>query len=143
MNCRVFLCVMTILLAGCQDQGTPLPDWSAPCDKWKSIGVTDYTIDQTVVCFCVNGGVPMRVVVRAGAIQSVTRRSDSTQLTPQEARLYLSVDSLFAIIRNPESQTLAVTYNPTYGNPERLDVDPQLHPVDGGVLYLTSNLRIP
>ena len=53
------------------------------------------------------------------------------------------MDSLFAIIRNSKGHSLIVRYNVQYGYPEYLDVNLQVHPVDGGYLYETSNLQIP
>jgi len=48
---------------------------------------------------------------------------------------------LFGIIKNPNGDSLVVRYNSIYGFPEYLDINPQQHPVDGGALYETSNLR--
>ncbi len=85
----------------------------------------------------------MKVVVRSGAIVSVSRVSDGILLSQQESRLYLTVDSMFSLIRSPGPDSLVVSYNSQYGYPESLDINPQLHPVDGGVLYLSSNLTSP
>jgi hypothetical protein len=50
---------------------------------------------------------------------------------------------MFAIIRMSTTGSVVVTYNATYGYPETLDINPQLHSIDGGVLYVTSNMQIP
>ncbi len=81
----------------------------------------------------------MQVTVRADTVASVIRLSDSTMLSHSGC---ISVDSLFGIIRNPRGDSLVVPYDATYGYPEYLDVNPQLHPVDVGVLFGTSNLRV-
>ena len=85
----------------------------------------------------------MRLVVRSGAIVSVTRLSDGMPLDSTASSWYLTVDSLFSIIQHPRQDSLVVQYNAQYGYPEVLDVNPQLHPVDGGVRYETSNLQMP
>ena len=84
----------------------------------------------------------MRITVRADTVARVVRLSDSTQLSSSASRQYLAVDSLFGLIRHPHADSLVVVYNSYYGYPERLDIDPQLHPVDGGVKYETSNLQV-
>ena len=81
----------------------------------------------------------MRITVRSDTISSIIRVSDTSVVTNP---FYLTVDSLFGIIRNCETDSLVVRYNKQYGYPEYLDMNPQLHPVDGGVLYETSNLQI-
>lgn len=82
----------------------------------------------------------MRVTVRSDTISSVIRISDTSVVAYP---FYFTVDSLFGIIRNSKTDSLVIRYNKQYGYPEYLDINPQLHPVDGGVLYKTSNLQIP
>jgi hypothetical protein len=105
---------------------------------WKSHNIHNYTIDQIRSCFCPLGGVPVRVTVRSDTVYSTIRISDNEVITNYH---YLSIDSLFGIIRNLKEDSLVVKYNTHYGYPEYLDINPQLHPVDGGVLYETSNLQ--
>lgn len=82
----------------------------------------------------------MKVTVRADTVASVIRISDSSTVPTS---VCASVDYLFGIIRNPRGDSLVIRYNADYGYPEYLDINPQLHPRDGGVLYKTSNLRVP
>jgi hypothetical protein len=112
-------------------------------DRWKSLEIHNYTIDQTRSCFCFDGGQPMRLTVRDDTLNMVVRISDGTALSSDASRWYRTIDSLFGHVRNRGGDSLIVRYNVQYGYPEHLDINPQLHPVDGGVLYTTSNLRIP
>lgn len=82
----------------------------------------------------------MQVTVHADTVASVMRLSDSSTVPYS---LCASVDSLFGMIRNSSGDSLVVRYNADYGYPEYLDINPQLHPSDGGVLYETSDLHIP
>ena len=81
----------------------------------------------------------MKITVRSDTIYSVRRVSDNSKVVHP---YYFSVDSLFGIFRNSEDDSLVIRYNLKYGFPEYLDINPQLHPIDGGVLYETSNLII-
>jgi hypothetical protein len=138
------LCVglFVLTLAKCTDSGVQ-PQASDPYQRWKSCNLHDYTILQRRGCFCPDGGVTMRIVVRADTIASVTRALDGSNLPVGVAQHYCTVDSLFAIIRRNVTDSLVVTYDGTYGYPDTLDINPQLHPVDGGVIYVTSSLSIP
>ncbi len=137
------LIALLVLLTGCQDEGSS-PDTTYPAyEKWISYHMQDYTIDQRRICFCGEGGQTMRLVIRSGAIISVIRLSDGIPLDSASSSWYLTVNSLFSIIQHPGHDSLVIQYNGEYGYPEVLDVNPQLHPVDGGVRYETSNLQVP
>ena len=134
--------ILLLGLLGCKDQATqPLP--LDPYERWRSYGLHEYSIDQARMCFCLQGGQEMRITVRSDTIASVINLSDGSTVSYPISKYYLTVDSLFGIIRNSRTDSLVITYNETYGYPETLDINPQLHPVDGGVLYKTSNLLIP
>jgi hypothetical protein len=134
--------VALLLAAGCHDAPVQPPAADA-YERWMSHHLHDYTVTQTRGCFCAEGGVPMRVVVRADTIARVSRTSDGSVLSGQLARLYCPVDSLFAIIRRNTSDSLVIRYDAFYGFPDTLDINPQLHPVDGGVVFITSDLTVP
>jgi Family of unknown function (DUF6174) len=135
--------ILIVLLSGCEDYGSQPREILVPCGRWPANGFQNYTIDQARECYCISSGETMRLVIRSGVIISVTRVSDHAQISPEMSRLYMSVDSLFAKIRNPGPDSIVVTYNSCYGYPERVDINPQDHPRDGGVLYVTSNLQVP
>jgi len=129
--------VLVLFLFGCMDQGLD------PYERWRFYDPRDYTIDQVRMCFCQLAGQTVRISVRADTIASVVNLSDGSEVSDPMARSFLTVDSMFGIIRNTGTDSLVMTFNETYGYPDMLDINPQLHPVDGGVLYRTSNLRIP
>jgi len=134
--------ILLVLVVGCKDSGDqPLPP--NPYDTWRSYNLHSYTIDQVRDCFCPEAGQAMRIRVRSDTIASVVRLSDGSLVTLPESKFYLTVDSLFAIIRSGTADSLVVSYDEEYGYPKTLDINPQLHPVDGGVLYTTSNLQVP
>lgn len=137
----LFSCLFLVSL-GCSDQGSP-PVRPPPQDLWQSYGLSNYTIDQTRMCFCVERGVTMRVIVRADTVSHVIRVSDDSPVAPPLAHSYVTIDSLFSIVRNGRGDSIVAVYNRQYGYPEELHINPQRVPVDGGLSYTTSNLRIP
>jgi hypothetical protein len=143
---KIFIALILLgFLQACKDDATQ-PRTDRPSEayaRWKSYGYHDYTFDQMHMCFCINGGETMKVTVRADTVQSVLRLSDTTLLGWSESRQYLTIDSLFAIIRDKRYDSLVIRYQPVFGYPDTLDIDPQMHPIDGGVLIISSNLRVP
>ncbi len=136
-----FLAVgVTLLAVSCTDPSTQ-PAWSGPYEQWKSYQIHDYSITQVRTCFCPDGGVPVRVTVRNDSVVSAVRISDNVVMNDTH---YCSIDSLFGLIRYKQTaDSIVVRYNLRFGYPEYLDINPQMHPVDGGVLYETSNLVVP
>jgi len=137
-----FFCSICILLsfASCKKEATTQPP-NDPYERWRSYGVHTYTVDQTRNCYCPNGGEKMRLFIKSDTVSSVVRLSDGTALAYGSFPAYWSVDSMFTYLKSSKD-SMVVRYNDKYGFPEYLDINPQLHPVDGGALYETSNLQI-
>jgi len=129
-----------IFCLGCKKEQSSQTVQQTPYEKWQSQNFHNYTIDQNRSCYCLYGGELMRITVRSDTVAQVKRVSDASVVT---FPYYLTIDSLFGIIRNSKTDSLVIRYNDQYGYPEYLDVNPQLHPSDGGVLYEISNLQVP
>lgn len=124
----------------CKQEQVSQPEQLIPYEQWHSLNLHNYTIDQNRSCYCLHAGELVRITIRSDTIASVIRISDLSIVTYP---YYISIDSLFGIIRNNKTDSLVIRYNTQYGYPEYLDVNPQLHPLDGGYLYVTSNLQVP
>ncbi len=83
----------------------------------------------------------MRLTVFSDTLHSVMKLSDSTMLPYIQAQWYLTIDSLFNIIRFNKQDSLAYSFDSRYGFPIVLDINPQQHPYDGGVLFESNNLQ--
>jgi len=129
--------LLLCLLACAKSPTEPVPDALA---KWRSLHMHNYTIEQTRSCFCIHGGEKMRLLVKSDTVFSVMRVADGAVLSYAESRVYWSVEQLFSFIGSSQD-SLVIRYHPIYGFPEYLDIDPQLHPVDGGALYESANLK--
>jgi len=137
---RVFLFFLILLFfTSCNEEQVAEPDTKTPYELWRSKNLHNYSIDQIRSCYCPDAGQSVRITVRSDSIFSIINISDNSIIT---SSYYFTVDSLFGIISNSENDSLVIRYNASYGFPEFLDINPQWHPVDGGVLYETSNLQI-
>jgi hypothetical protein len=134
------LFLLFLFASGCDEQLSQ-PGSSDPYQLWLSRNIHDYTVEQVRSCFCIEGGQRMRLTVRQDTILQVLRLSDSTILSLEKAQWYRPVGALFAIIKNNTTDSLVIRYNAENGYPEFLDINPQQHPYDGGVLIETSNLK--
>ena len=142
MKQRFIIVILVLLHFACQKEQSSQLRPVTPYEQWKSFNLHNYSIDQVRSCFCVYGGEIIRIVVRSDTVASVERLSDSTIVSAPASSWYFTIDSLFGIIQNSKADSLVIIYNAQYGFPEKLDINPQFHPVDGGVLYETSNLHI-
>ncbi len=136
---KIFLITLLLLLcASCKNELVTEPTIKTSYELWRSKNLHNYSIDQLRGCFCPNAGELVRVTVRSDTIFNVVKISDNSLI---KTSVYFTVDSLFGIINNAGNDSLVIRYDETYGYPEFLDINPQWHPVDGGVLYETSNLQ--
>ena len=142
MRIKILIVTVSCILISC-DELIDIPFSATSYDLWRSFNLHDYTIEQVRYCFCPDAGEKVKVTVRSDSVYSVMRLSDSAIIPYPTSKLYLSIDSLFGIIQNSKGDSLVVTYDSKYGYPNKLDINPQLHPVDGGVVYETTNLQIP
>jgi hypothetical protein len=134
-------CLITFFMS-C-DENPSQPAHLTPFEKWQSFQLHNYTIDQVRWCFCPDAGDTVRMTVLSDTIGSIIRLSDNSPIPLFSSHHYLTINSLFSILNSGSGDSIVVTYNIVYGFPEKLDINPQQHPVDGGALYITSNLQIP
>lgn len=140
MILRQIIIFSVVVLAGCTET-TDAPGPASPYDLWRSQNIHSYTMEQVRSCFCVDGGTRMKVTVKADTVFSVIRLTDSSIVPYPSSAQYLSIDSLYAVIRHPSSDSLVVEYHSSMGYPTSVDINPQFHAVDGGVLFEISNVQ--
>lgn len=141
MKIILAILILTFVLLSCNGNINE-PISLTPYEQWRSLNIHNYSIEQARFCFCPNGSVKMKVIIRADTVFSVAKVSDGTLIPYPASRPYLTIDSIFSIIQNSKFDSLVIDYDPQYGYPSKLDINPQLHPVDGGILYQTSNLQV-
>ena len=116
-------------------------------DKWDAQGITHYSFDLTIACFCpffeVN---PVTVEVLDGQIVSMTDASG--QPLPKEMRSTFeeagTVGSLFAVAQDnlANADKVEITYNTTYGFPSAIIVDRIELAIDDEISYYAENFQV-
>jgi hypothetical protein len=135
----LFIIIVFLFFASCKKQQVTESILQTHYELWRSQNIHNYSIDQIRDCFCPDAGQLVRVTVRSDTVYSIIKISDTSTVAHP---YYFTVDSLFGIIRNSVNDSLVIKYNSEFGFPEYLDINPQQHPADGGVLYETSNFQI-
>ena len=136
---RSFLLLLFLLgCTSCKKESVSEVLPQTPYELWRSQNLHNYSIDQVRTYVWPYGVLVVCLTVKLVSIFSISKVSDGSLIT---SPYYYTVDSLFGIINNPKGDSLVIKYNAKYGFPEYLDINPQQHPVDGGVLIESSNLQ--
>jgi len=146
---RIFLVVCTcccILFFSCADGGVE-PDYSSIADpkaRWQAYGITQYTIEQILDCFCPYGGIPIKVNVRNSQVFKVYQAGNGFRLPDAYWGQFRTIDGLFDVVDsvNPDSVSVFnVSYDARYGFPTIIFVDPNDMVADEEYGYRTSTLE--
>jgi len=121
-----------LLLAGCGVITAPgrlaeaTRNLSLNMDRWRDHGYSSYDYVVANQCFCVQGGVPVRVSVRGNVIVSVVYTSNDQPLPSDLAALYRDVNGLFQVVRNAiddKADSISASYDPVTGHPADVYID--------------------
>jgi hypothetical protein len=129
------------LLSSCTDLGTApdhglLADHSGiadPAARWEAYAIEDYSVLQSRTCFCADGGRQFLVTVRSGIITSVVDPADGSILSADRWGNFMTIPGLFALVKSIDTTKVAslqVSYDPRYGYPLRVFVDPSIQIAD-------------
>lgn len=111
-------------------------------ERWAERGFIDYDMTMTLSCFCPVTG-PVVISVRAGAVQSAHDVATGEPIDSAYASAFPNVEGLFDLIENMAQQEarLEVTYHVVLGYPVRIAINEHLLPVDGGMIYVITDLE--
>jgi hypothetical protein len=146
MNKRILLITALILaltLSACGSKS----ELNANRDKWDASGVSHYSFQLTISCFCpFMDIIPVSVEVKDGQIVSMTDAqgkplADNFRETFEKAA---TVEGLFAIAEENLSNAdqVEVTYEAQYGFPTSIVVDRIKLAVDDEVSYYADAFKI-
>ena len=112
--------------------------------KWKSLGINDYTIVQSQLCFCIYGGVRAVIQVRNNQIVSVQDSAGVREIKQEYWQYYKTVDQLFATLSkavNDKPSSITFTFDKSYGYPKDFFVDPNQQTADEEYGYSISSFK--
>jgi hypothetical protein len=93
--------------------------------RWQALAITDYDFTYSHLCFCPYGLTrPMRISVRGGLVTSV-KDSTGTELAPEYADGWPTIDSIFARTERDiiAKYPVEIAYNASLFFPSRVKRD--------------------
>jgi hypothetical protein len=115
--------------------------------KWQDAGVSHYRYNLFVGCFCVfSQDMPLVIEVKDGQVVSMAYQSGK-EIDAGSRELfdkYATIDRLFAELETNiygKADEVTVTYDPTYGFPEKVNVDFIKNAVDDELALTISNFE--
>ncbi len=117
---------------------------SDPRSLWAKCAGRSYIVEQRRICFCpfIRGAVHLTVVGET-VVRGVDVNTGDT-LGATELKQYKSVGKLFEFVETAqtfEADVLEVGYDPIFGYPERIYLDPRIGALDDEILYSTRLVR--
>jgi hypothetical protein len=147
MNRWIFVLLLTFCFFGCGFLAPePAPDKTSianPQERWKAYAIHDYTITQSLNCFCFNGGVDVKVEVRNDSVIRVRNAMTDSVFSKETFQRYKSVNDLFTFMGTIDTTKVAqyiFEYDSTYGFPKNIYVDYNAQIADEEMGYTTKNL---
>ncbi len=100
----------------------------------------DYSIEQKIGCYCLQGGVWVKLFITADTVSSVIRLSDNYKLNYSEFWLYKSIKELQNEIAETDTNeyTVIIEYDPNNIYPSFFYKEPK-NTVDAQISYTTQN----
>jgi hypothetical protein len=108
-------------------------DLSLNMRRWHDRGYSSYDYVVWNQCFCVLGGVQVRVSVRDGQVVNVVYEGTGLPLASNLASGYGDVERLFRLIDDAivaHAASIRATYDPTLGYPADVFIDNILNAAD-------------
>ncbi len=146
---RIFLLGCLLVILACQKEATSCGDNNRICSeeenflfqkqKWESSGIDSYTMDFSIVCYCIYRE-PFGVTVEANQVVAFTGNEDYCNID-----CVMTIDQLFTEIellleRNPHH--FEITYDPVYGFPTKSYFDLERNLADEEIGYTIENFQV-
>jgi hypothetical protein len=141
----IFLIILAAFLSACGASQRPALQHNR--SLWESQVIQHYRFDLSIGCLCPwNALMPLTVEVRNGAVVSMTA-SNAGDITPYQDsfRPYATIESLFNLVDSAISRRvykLVVQYDPTYGFPTSIVIDPSRMIMDDETGYYVTNFEV-
>lgn len=141
----IFLIFLVALLTACGASQRPALVHNR--SLWESQAIQHYRFNLTVGCFCPwNALMPLTIEVKNGEIISMVA-SNGGDITPylDTFRADATIESLFDLVDSAISKrvySLVVQYDPKYGFPASIVIDPSHMIMDDETGYYVTNFEV-
>jgi len=121
----VILILSLIQFMSCSNNSTA-PSTNFYRDLWERTSTDQYVLEQTLQCFCLNGGRQAKFIFYGDQIGYAMFTDTNEEIPEDQYDRYKSVDDLFDYIdelRKQNPYKLEIEYDPDFGYPTRIYVD--------------------
>lgn len=142
----ILAAILLIVTSGCVDRAfEPVTDsLEDNYTRWKSLGISDYSMVQSQLCFCVYGGEKMIVLVRNNKIVSIQDSAGVIQVPQEQWQWFKTIDQLFETAikaKSDKPNSFQIQFDKEYGFPKYFWVDPNAQMADEEYGYSTTGFR--
>ena len=112
---------------------------------WQSRRILHYSIEERNNCFCPFGGQFVELTVDRDSISRIVSLPDSSGLPAQDHAYFRTIDDIFRLLHSIDPDGVAsmnLEFDPEYGYPKEVFVDPVPGAVDDEFGFSLRNLRI-
>jgi hypothetical protein len=144
-NGLIFLIFLAAFLSACGASQRPALRHNR--SLWESQAIQHYRFNLSIGCLCPwNALMPLTVEVRNRTVVSMTA-SNNGDITPylDTFRPYATIESLFNLVDSAISRgvyKLVVQYDPTYGFPASIVIDPSRMIMDDETGHYVTNFEV-
>jgi hypothetical protein len=141
----IFLILLIAFLTACGASQRPALVHNR--SLWESQAIQHYRFNLNVGCFCPwNALMPLTIEVQNGKIASMVA-SNGGDISPylDTFRAHATIESLFDLVDSAISKRvykLVVQYDPKYGFPASIDIDPSRLIMDDETSYSVTNFGV-
>ena len=141
----IFLIFLVMFLAACGPSQRPALVHNR--SLWESQAIQHYRFDLRIGCNCPwYAMMPLTVEVQNGAVVSMVAKNGA-DITPylDTFRSHATIESLFDLVDSAISKrvySLVVQYDPKYGFPASIVIDPSRMIMDDETGYYVTNLEV-
>lgn len=144
-----------ILILGCSTNGSLeiTDDFSHienPKERWEAYGLTDYSIKQDIICYCVEPYFWTNFV-NEGDVSEVSFSLTESVSNEEKEKIHqrlinysaLTVEEAFSLIEDNEESAdyFEVEYHERYGYPTKIKIDYVYEMADDEITYVFSDLQ--
>jgi hypothetical protein len=140
----IILLALALLLAAC----SPATALEQNRQKWAGQEISHYRFNLMIGCFCAfRSQMPLTVEVQNGKIVSI-ETADGSPIVEGSRQIFEQagmMEKLFAVIEEAQANgadELAVVYDPTYGFPSQISINPIKNATDDEISYYVENFQV-
>ena len=131
-------------VVSCEEQNVqPTINIEEAYNKWKSLGINSYQINQIKKCFCVDAGVKVIMTIKNENIINLEDSTGVVKIPKERWQYFKTINQLFELAieyKKNQPANFIIEYDDTYKFPTYIYVNPSNKIADDEFEFSTYNL---